>query len=129
MKYANKWSAIRDRTILGIRNVRHNVVRRAAAAKETEIWMVVKFLREVRDGRVLREFTADLKEVPTKNLLDYLRYLIQIGDVARIQSLGAVFATRNDRRPYSATRQDADRIYTRSVWIYGRTHSQNLSLG
>jgi hypothetical protein len=98
-----QWSAIRDRTILGIRNVRHNVVRRAAAAKETEIWMVVKFLREVRDGRVLREFTADLKEVPTKNLLDHLRYLIQIGDVARIQSLGAVFATRNDRRPYSAT--------------------------
>ena len=98
-----QWSAIRDRTILGIRNVRHNVVRRAAAAKETEIWMVVKFLREVRDGRVLREFSAELKEVPTKNLLDYLRYVIQIGDVARIQSLGAVFATRNDRRPYSAT--------------------------
>ena len=96
-------SAIRDRTILGIRDVRHNVVKRAAVAKETEIWMVVKFLREVCDGRVLREFTADLKEVPTKNLPDYLRYLIQIGDVARIQSLGAIFATRNDRQPYSAT--------------------------
>jgi hypothetical protein len=95
-------SAIRDRIILGIRNVRHNMVRRAAAAKETEIWMVVKFLREVRDSRVLREFTADLQEVPTENLLDYLSYLIQIGDVARIQSLGAVFATRNDRQRYSA---------------------------
>jgi hypothetical protein len=98
-----EWSAIRDRTILAIRDVRDNIIKRATQAKQTESWMVKKWLREVSDGRVLREFTADLQKVPTKGLVDYLRYLIQFGDLARIQSVSAVFAVRPDNQRYDVT--------------------------
>jgi hypothetical protein len=98
----NEWSAIRDRTILDIRDVRHNIIKRATAAKETERWMVEKWLGEVNDAKILHQFTADLKKVPTRDLVDYLRYLIQVGDLARIQSVNAVFAARVDNRRYKA---------------------------
>jgi hypothetical protein len=101
-KAYKKWSVVRDETILAIQNVRHNMVRRANEAKATETWLVVKFLREAHDDMVIREFTSHLQEVPTENLVDYLRYLIQIGDVARIQSLAEVFAMRNDHQRYSS---------------------------
>lgn len=97
-----EWSSIRDQTILAIRNVRHNVIKRANYAKQTERWMVEKWLREVNDGRILREFAADLQKVPTRGLLDYLRYLIQFCDLARIQSINAVFAARADNQRYKA---------------------------
>ena len=71
-----EWAGIRDRTILGIRDVRHNVIKRAKLARETERRMVEKWLREINDGRILREFAAELQQVPTAGLLDYLRYLI-----------------------------------------------------
>ena len=96
-----KWSAIRDRTILIIRDVRHNIVRRANEAKETEKWMIEKLLREKIDGRDLREFSAGLQEVPTKGLLDYLHYLIEVDDLARIQCVRVVFAARHDRQQYN----------------------------
>jgi hypothetical protein len=95
-----KWSAIRDRTILAIRAVRRNVIERAIKAKQTERWMIEKSIREERDGRVTREFSAELKKVPTKDLLDYLRYLIKIGDRARIKSICIVFEAREDRQAY-----------------------------
>ena len=78
-----QWFAIRDRTILAIRDVRNNIVKRANEAKATEQWMIEKLMREGSDERVLREFSITLKEVPTKELVDYLRYLVQIGDRAR----------------------------------------------
>lgn len=95
-------SAIRDRTILAIRNVRHNIMQRASKAKQTERWMVQKWLHEVNDGRILREFTADLQKVPTQRLLDYLCYLVRIDDLARIQSVNAIFAERADKERYAA---------------------------
>jgi hypothetical protein len=98
-----EWSAIRDRTILAIGNVRNNLKQRANSAKQTERWMVEKWLREVNDGRILREFTAELQKVPTRSLLDYLRYLIQFGDLARIQSVNAVFAARADNQRYKTS--------------------------
>src|ERR1700730_13557309 len=70
-------SAIRDRTILAIRNVRHNIMKRANKAQQTERWMVQKWLREVNDDRILSEFTADLQKVPTQGF-DYLGYLIRV---------------------------------------------------
>lgn len=97
-----EWAGIRDRTILGIRDVRHNVIKRAKLARETERWMVEKWLREINDGRILREFTAELQQVPTAGLLDYLRYLIGFADIARIQSVNAVFAARPDKHGYKA---------------------------
>jgi CHAT domain-containing protein len=93
-------SAIRDRTILAIRDVRRNIANRARDAKETETSIIEKLLRQESDGRILREFSATLQEVPTKALLDYLGYLIEIGDLARIQSVCAVFAGRDDRQRY-----------------------------
>jgi hypothetical protein len=100
---AKEWSAIRDRTILAIRNVRHNVINRANEAKQTERWMVEKWLREVNTGTILREFTADLQKAPTSGLVDYLHYLVQFGDLARIQSVSAVFAAREDNQRYKST--------------------------
>lgn len=98
-----KWSAIRDRTIFVIRDVRRNIVKRANEAKETERWMIEQLLREESNGGVIREFSAELQEVPTKALLDYLRYLIQIDDLARIQSVRVAFAARVDRQRYDAS--------------------------
>ena len=97
-----QWSAIRDRTIVVIRDVRHNVVNRAKEAKATERWMTEKLMQE-SEKKVLCEFSIMLKEVPTKDLVDYLRYLIQIGDRARIQSVREVFAARKDRQSYDVT--------------------------
>jgi hypothetical protein len=98
----NEWAAIRDRTILAVRDVRHNVMKRAAAAKETERCMVEKWLREVYDDKILHAFTADLQTKPTRHLVDYLAYLIQVVDLARIQSVNAVFAARADNQRYKA---------------------------
>ena len=101
-----KWSAIRDRTILAIRDVRRNVVERANEARETTTWMIEQIeqtLRAESDARVIREFSAELREFPTEALLDYLRYLIKFGDVARIQSVRDVFAARADHHRYNAS--------------------------
>lgn len=97
-----EWAGIRDRTVLGVRDVRHNVIKRAKLARETERWMVKKWLREINDGRILREFTAELQQVSTAGLLDYLRYLIGFSDIARIQSVNAVFTARPDKHGYKA---------------------------
>lgn len=82
--------------------MRHNVIKRAKLARETERRMVEKWLREINDGRILREFAAELQQVPTAGLLDYLRYLIGFADIARIQSVNAVFAARPDKHGYKA---------------------------
>jgi len=98
-----EWSAIRDRTILAIRDMVHNVVTRAKEAKAIEDGMVQKLTCEESDGRVMCEFSVALKEVPTGDLVDYLRYLVQMGDRARIQSVRIVFAERKDRQAYDLT--------------------------
>ena len=98
-----QWSAIRDRTILDIRDVVNNVVNRAAEARATETWMIQALEREESDKAVTNEFSVALKEVPTRKLVDYLGYLVQIGDRARIQSVRMVFAAREDRKAYDVT--------------------------
>jgi hypothetical protein len=101
-----KWSAIRDQTILAVRDVRRNIVKRADEAKEAHRGMIEAFFRErgacPRDdkGRPLPEYSAILQEIPTKGLLDHLRYLIQIGDFVRAQSIRAAFELREDRYRY-----------------------------
>jgi len=96
-----QWFAIRDRTILAIRDVRNNIVKRASETKATQRWMIEKFVSDESDERILREFSITLKEVPTKELVDYLRYLSRIGDRARIQTICVVFAARDDRSAYN----------------------------
>jgi len=96
-----QWFAIRDRTILAIRDVRNNIARRADETKAAQRWIIDKFVSEESNDRIVREFSITLKEVPTKELVHYLRYLIQIGDRARIQTICVVFAGRDDRSAYN----------------------------
>ena len=97
------WFAIRDRTILAIRDVRRNVIKRANEAKETERWMIEKFFREKANGNPLHEFSVTLQDIPTKGLLDYLCYLIRVGDPARVQCVRVAFKARLDHHRYYVT--------------------------
>ena len=98
-----QWFAIRDRTILAIRDVRSNIIRRANEAKETQTWMIEKFFREKANGNSLHEFSATLQDIPTKGLLDYLCYLTRVGDPARAQCIRVVFKARVDSYRYNCT--------------------------
>ena len=98
-----RWCAIRDRTILAIRDVRRNVIKRANEAKETERWMIEKFFREKANGNPLHEFSVTLQDIPTKGLLDYLCYLIRVGDPARVQCVRVAFKARLDHHRYNVT--------------------------
>jgi hypothetical protein len=101
-----EWSAIRDRTILAVRNVRRSIVKRADEAKEIRRTLIETLRREraacSSDDKALQslEYSAILPDIPTKGLLDHLRYLIRVGDIVRFQSLSAAFETRQDRHPY-----------------------------
>jgi hypothetical protein len=101
-----EWSKIRDRTILAVRDVRRNIVKRAHEAKETQWGMIETFFRERAaypsndNAPPLLEYSAILQDIPTKGLLDHLRYLIQIGDLVRVQSIRAAFEARDDRYRY-----------------------------
>ena len=97
------WFAIRDRTILAIRDVRRDVIKRANEAKETETWMIEKFFRENANGNPLHEFSVTLQDIPTKELLDYLCYLIRVNDPARVQCIRIVFKARLDHHRYNVT--------------------------
>ena len=97
------WCAIRDRTILAIRDVRRNVIKRANKAKETETWMIEKFFREKANGNRLNDFSVTLQDIPTKGLLGYLCYLIRVGDPARVQCIRVVFKSRVDHHRYNVT--------------------------
>jgi hypothetical protein len=94
-----KWLAIRDRTILAIREARGNMIKRANEAKETRSWMIETFFRQ-SDVATPHEFSSDLQDVPTKGLLDYLNYLIRVGDVGRVQCIRVVFKARGDHHRY-----------------------------
>jgi hypothetical protein len=98
-----RWCAIRDRTILAIRDVRRNVIKRANKAKESETWMIAKFFREKATGNSLNDFSLTLHDIPTKELLHYLDYLIRVNDPARVQCIRVVFKSRVDHHRYNVT--------------------------
>ena len=95
-----KWLAIRDRTILAIREARGNMIKRANEAKGTRSRMIETFFRDVPSPH---EFSSALQDVPTKGLLDYLNYLIRVGDVGRVQCIRVVFKARGDHHRYDLT--------------------------
>jgi hypothetical protein len=95
-----KWLAIRDRTILAIREARGNMIKRANEAKETRSRMIETFFCDVPSPH---EFASTLQDVPTKGLLDYLNYVIRIGDVGRVQCIRVVFKARGDHHRYDFT--------------------------
>jgi len=96
-----KWSAIRDQTILLVRDVRSNILTRATAAKETRRRMIETLFRDEGPSSSAG-FGTMLADLPTKALLHHLRYLIRIGDHARAQQICAVFEARKDRQPYAS---------------------------
>ena len=97
------WCAIRDRTILAIRDVRRNVIKRATKAKETEIWMIEKFFREKANGNPLNDFSVTLQDIPTKGLLDYLGLPGSGRRPSRVQCIRVVFEARVDHHRYHVT--------------------------
>ena len=63
-----QWTAIRDRTIFMIRDVRRNIISRAHEAKEAEKWMVEKFaLSRSRElSKLLSRIYRSAEEVDTR---------------------------------------------------------------
>jgi len=54
------------------------------------------------EARPSLEYSAILQDIPTKGLLDHIRYLVQVGDFVRVQSIRAAFEAREDRYRYAA---------------------------
>jgi hypothetical protein len=98
-----QWFAICDHTILAVRDVRRDIMRRANEAKETQTGMIEKFFSEKANGDSLHEFSATLQDIPTKGLLDYLCYLTRVGDPARVQCIRVAFKARVDSYRYNCT--------------------------
>ena len=107
-----------------IRDVRHNIFRRAEEAKETETWLVEKLLREQDTGTDLLEFSAELQQIPTKRLVDYLSWLIELGDLAHIRCVRMAFAERPDRQKYAIT---VDKMLAKLAGRQSRELSELLS--
>jgi hypothetical protein len=103
-----QWLAIRDRTILAVRDLRRHIVKRANEAKATKRRLIETFFREKvahpgnGEARPSLEYSAILQDIPTKGLLDHIRYLVQVGDFVRVQSIRAAFEAREDRYRYAA---------------------------
>jgi hypothetical protein len=100
-----RWTIIRDRTIFAIRDVRRNIAKRASEASATRALLIEKCFRERADcihDRTVHDFSAMLQDTPTRGLLDHLSYLVEVGDLSRIQGVRAVFGERDDRHWYAA---------------------------
>jgi hypothetical protein len=110
-----QWSAIRDRTILLLRDVRGNILSRANAAKETRRSIIEAFLR---DGAPSSSpgFVSMLADIPTEALLDHLQYLIRVGDRPHAQQICAAFEAREDRQAYMSAFEEivAEWVFSQS---------------
>jgi hypothetical protein len=95
----NKRLAICDRTILLLRDVRGNILRRADEAKETRRRIVEAFLRDEAPSSSTG-FLSMVVDIPTEALLDHLRYLIRVDDRRSAQQICAAFEAREDRQAY-----------------------------
>ena len=93
------WSAIRDRTVLTVRDVRRNIVQRADEAKQTLKEMTEAFFRE-NSIKAPVDYSAAVQDIPTRGLLYHLQYLIRTGELQRVQGIRDAFEKRSDRHPY-----------------------------
>jgi hypothetical protein len=132
-----QWLEIRDQTILDVRDLRSNVVKRANEAKASKRRMIEIFFREKAaspgddEARPSLEYSAILQDIPTKGLLDHVRYLVQVGDFVRVQSICVAFEAREDRYRYAAA-CFRDSIGATRIWRMQRSERatcQNLSVG
>jgi hypothetical protein len=108
------WSAlwaIRDKTVLMTRDVRKNMHKRTAVAKEMQETLSSDFI--YRSNRFAIEDSADaalrtrffnlLERTPTPGLIDHLKDAIENGNFACAESIRFEFKCREDRHLYSAS--------------------------
>ena len=91
---------IRDRTILGVTDVRRNIIRRARQAEETRREMVEASFRDRVPSQSIIEYAAMLHDVSTSALVHHLQYLIRSGDLDRVEGVYHAFQNRADRHRY-----------------------------
>ena len=104
-------SAIRDRTILAVRDVRQNMAKRAVAAKAAEQSTTDEFIRHdpgfSKDHVVphLNAFVAMLERTPIFGSAAHLRKLIADGE-RDLKSILRALEAREDSRIYAAMLED-----------------------
>ncbi len=102
----------RDRTVLAVRDVRKNMVKRAAVARTMQETLA-KTLRQslhfaedsITDAKLRVNLFALLERTPTFALLDLFIEAMTVGDIARAESIRFEFCTREDAHLYVATSQ------------------------
>ena len=87
------WPVIRDRTILRLRDVRRNIIRRADEAKERLKEMTETFFR-ANAMKAPPGYSATLQDIATTGLLYHLQYLIRTGEFQRVQGIRDALADR-----------------------------------
>jgi hypothetical protein len=125
-----KWNSIRDRTILAVRDVRHNMHKRANEAKRIQACMIKMFFQE-REAEIKHsklspseEYLGSFQDSSTKGLLDHLRYLVRIGDLIGVQRIRVTFKRRDDRHRYA---EDFDEILAQFVFAQSGDLGERLT--
>jgi hypothetical protein len=84
----------RDGTILSVADVRRNIVHRAKQAKETRSGLIEAFFHDRVPGQSNIEYASMLHDIPTSALIHHLRYLIQSGELDRVEGVYHAFKNR-----------------------------------
>ena len=106
-------NAIRDRIILAVRDVRKNMAQRTIAAKNMQVIVEDKALRQrsrfaaddLADQRLRTRFFELLARAPTYSLLQHLKDATDAGNSACAENIRFEFQCREDRHQYAATFQ------------------------
>ena len=97
-------NAIRDRTIITIRDVRKNMQNRINAAKNMQAVFLRRSLRfandDAEDATLRKRFFELLALTPTAALIDHFHDAIDVGDIACAESIRFEFHCRADREKY-----------------------------
>jgi hypothetical protein len=101
-------TAIRDRAIMTIRDVRHNMQKRIGAAENIQAVLSKDFLRpslrfakdDAEDVNLRKRFFDLLARSPTAALVDHFQDAIGAGDIACAESIRFEFHCRADRQEY-----------------------------
>ena len=103
-------SVVRDRTVLAVREVRNNMVKRAITAKNMQGSLVESLRQRSRfavvdsvDASLRARCFASLECIPTLTLICHFIDAIKAGDFARAESIHFEFLTRKDRHEYVVT--------------------------
>src|SRR5437016_7135350 len=103
-------SAVRDRTVLAVREVRNNMAKRAITAKNMQRSLVESLRQRSRfavadtiDASLRARCFASLECIPTLALICHFIDAIKAGDFARAESVRFEFLTREDRHEYVVT--------------------------